>query len=163
MGLSAREQQALDSIKDWLARSDPRLVALLTTFTRLVSHEEMPTRESIRVGSARAAGCPCGKRRHPQRARAVRPVGRTYPRLGMRRALIVLCMLMTAGMITLGIVLAYGGSQPAYAPPRAVSGTASTSVHGSRPPAQEKQKTAPRRALGPHASAPDNARARHAG
>ena len=37
MSLSAWEQQVLDSIKDDLAGSDPRLVALLDTFTRLAS------------------------------------------------------------------------------------------------------------------------------
>ena len=34
MSLSAREQQALDSITDRLADSDPELAALLTGFTR---------------------------------------------------------------------------------------------------------------------------------
>jgi hypothetical protein len=54
MSMSAREQQALDSIKDGLASSDPTLVARLTMFARLASGEDMPAREKIPVGSQRA-------------------------------------------------------------------------------------------------------------
>ena len=49
MSLSAREQQALDSITDRIAGSDPGLAALLTGFTRLASGEEMPLRERIQA------------------------------------------------------------------------------------------------------------------
>ena len=49
MSLSAWEQQALNSIKDGLAGSDPELATLLATFTELASGEEMPVRENIRV------------------------------------------------------------------------------------------------------------------
>ena len=51
MSLSAWEQDALDSIKDRLASSDPTLVARLTIFARLASGEEMPAREKIQAGS----------------------------------------------------------------------------------------------------------------
>jgi hypothetical protein len=54
MSLSAWEQQALNSIKDGLADSDPELAALLTTFTELASGQEMPTRERVRASSRRA-------------------------------------------------------------------------------------------------------------
>ena len=50
MSLSTSEQRALDSIKDGLAGSDPQLIALLTTFTRLASGEEMQAREEIQAG-----------------------------------------------------------------------------------------------------------------
>jgi hypothetical protein len=53
MSLSVWEQQALDSIKDRLAGSDPQLAALLTTFTRLASGEEMLVQEDILAGSRR--------------------------------------------------------------------------------------------------------------
>jgi hypothetical protein len=56
MSFSAWEQQALDSIKDGLAGSDPQLAALLTTFTRLASGEEMPVQEDILAGSQRPRG-----------------------------------------------------------------------------------------------------------
>ena len=57
MSLSAREQQALDSITGRGADSDPELAALLTGFTRLASGEEMPQREVIRAGPRRAIRC----------------------------------------------------------------------------------------------------------
>jgi hypothetical protein len=50
MSLSAWEQQALDSIKDRLADSEPQLTVLLTTFTELAPGE-MPVRERIRASS----------------------------------------------------------------------------------------------------------------
>jgi hypothetical protein len=52
MSLSAREQQALNSIRDGLAGSDPELATLLATFTEQASGEEMPPRENIRVTPA---------------------------------------------------------------------------------------------------------------
>ena len=67
MSLSAWEQHALDSIKNGLASSDPQLVALLTTFTRMASDEEMPVSETIRAGSRRAIRYPRRKGRHPRR------------------------------------------------------------------------------------------------
>ena len=56
MSLSAWEQQALDSIKDGLAGSDPTLVARLTIFTRLASDEEMPTRRRSRPARGKLSG-----------------------------------------------------------------------------------------------------------
>lgn len=49
MSISAREQQALNSIKDGLAGSDPELATLLATFAEQASGEEMPARENIRM------------------------------------------------------------------------------------------------------------------
>ena len=63
MSLSAREQQALNSIRDGLAGSDPELATLLATFTEQASGEEMPPRENIRVtraGASRGALWCCG-------------------------------------------------------------------------------------------------------
>lgn len=42
MGLSARERQALASIEDGLAESDPDLVTRLDSLSRLVAHEDTP-------------------------------------------------------------------------------------------------------------------------
>jgi len=68
MSMAAWEQQALDSIKDGLASSDPTLVARLTMFTRLASDEEMPARAKIQIGSRRAiARSRPGPRRVDQR------------------------------------------------------------------------------------------------
>jgi hypothetical protein len=47
MSLSAREQQALESIEDGLAESDPGLASRLGIFSRLASGEEMPERDEI--------------------------------------------------------------------------------------------------------------------
>ncbi len=47
MGLRADEQQAMHSIEDGLAISDPQLVSLLATFTRLTAGEALPGRETI--------------------------------------------------------------------------------------------------------------------
>jgi len=65
MSLSAWEQQALDSIKDGLAGTDPKLAALLATFDRLASGEGMPAREKVQAGRRRSA-------HRPRRSRASR-------------------------------------------------------------------------------------------
>lgn len=48
MSLSAREQQALERIEAGLAGSDPKLAAMLDTFTRLTSEGDMPAGEQVR-------------------------------------------------------------------------------------------------------------------
>ena len=71
MSLTEPETQALGSIADGLAGSDPRLASMLTIFSRLAAGEEMPAREKIRVrlgrpsavrraAGARAAPCRAG-------------------------------------------------------------------------------------------------------
>jgi hypothetical protein len=104
MSLSAREQQALESIKEGLARSDPRLVAMLATFTRLVSGEQMPVRERIRAGSRRAAG----RRRHP-RSKSRRHTGFMHQRAGFQRAMLLVYVLLTAALVVTGVVLSRSG------------------------------------------------------
>ena len=47
--MSERERQALGSIEDGLAGSDPALASMLGIFSRLTSGEEMPAREKIQV------------------------------------------------------------------------------------------------------------------
>ena len=49
MSLSASELQALDSTEATLTSSDPKLASLLAIFARLVSGEEMPVRERVRI------------------------------------------------------------------------------------------------------------------
>ena len=89
MSLDAREQQALDSIKDGLASSDPALVERLTIFTRLASGEEMPSREKIHVGPRRA---------HPHR--------------GLHQVMPPLLWLVTSvALIVVALVYNRGGSQ----------------------------------------------------
>jgi len=62
MSLSAWEWQALNSISDQLADSDPQLTALLISFTELASGESMPARERVRPSFRRAVVRSCGKR-----------------------------------------------------------------------------------------------------
>ena len=68
MSLNQPETQALGSIADGLAGSDPRLASMLTIFSRLAAGEDMPAREKTRVRRGRpAAHRPRRVRRHPRR------------------------------------------------------------------------------------------------
>jgi Protein of unknown function (DUF3040) len=107
MSLSAWEQQTLDSIKDGLVGSDPQLAALLTTFTRLASGEEMPVREEIPVGSPRPRPRP-GRRRRTGTRRRSRPVA-GYVRL--QWVMLIVFLVTTVAMITVALVLGRGGGQ----------------------------------------------------
>jgi Protein of unknown function (DUF3040) len=89
MSLSAWEQQALDSIKDDLAGSDPQLASLLTTFTRLASAEEMPVQETIVSGRSR----------------------RMAGHVKLQWAVLLLWLLITVAMITVALTLSHGGGQ----------------------------------------------------
>jgi hypothetical protein len=90
MGLDPREQHALDSIKDRLAGSDPELAALLGTFTRLTSGEEMPAREPVQLR----------KRRPPHRRKVRRRAHRVYQRLGFYQVALLLWLVITVALIT---------------------------------------------------------------
>jgi hypothetical protein len=111
MTLSAREQQALDSIKAELADSDPRLAGFMATFTRLVSGEEMPLRERIWAGSRRAGGRPGrNRRRRSPGTRGLRtPVAGQWlgPRAG---TLLLLWLLISVALIAVAVILSHGGS-----------------------------------------------------
>ena len=102
MSLSAREQQALDSIKNDLSGSDPELAALLSAFNRLASDEEMPNREKIHAGSRRAL-------RRLRRARKRSSLRRACRRLGLQRAVMLLWLLTTAALIAVAVALNSGG------------------------------------------------------
>jgi len=106
MSLGAWEQQALDSIEDGLAGSDPELAVLMTTFTELASGEDMPARENIRARSRRAIMQSRRKRRHCIRAKAW-PVNR-YLRV---RYALVLWLVPTAALIAIALSLSGGSGQ----------------------------------------------------
>jgi hypothetical protein len=93
---SAWEQQALNSIKDGLASSDPTLVARLAIFTRLASGEEMPAREKIQVGSRQAVLHSGPAPRHTRRQEVVPPL---------------LWLVTTVVLIAVALVCNRGGSQ----------------------------------------------------
>jgi hypothetical protein len=94
MSLSAREQHALGGIEDGLARSDPKLAAMLATFTRLTSGEEMPAGEEVT---------------------AVRPDTRGLRRLfrwpGVRYTVPLLWMLIAIAVIAFAVAASRGGGR----------------------------------------------------
>jgi hypothetical protein len=150
MSLSAREQQALDSIMEGLARSDPRLVALLATFTRLVSDEEMPTREKIGAGSRRAAG---HRLRRPT-SKPHRYAGLMHQRLRFHQAALLVYLLIAAALVVTGVALSSGGSHSECPSLWAVPCASSTPARSLRPAAPK----------GPASQAPDQqVRARYTG
>jgi len=91
MSLSARDRQVLDGIAGRLAGSDPQLTAMMATFTRLTSAEQMPTSEKIRAAP-----------------------GRLYDRLGPSRAALLLWLVMAVAAVA--VALTVGRGSPAACP-----------------------------------------------
>ena len=124
MSLSAWEQQALHSIKEGLAGSDPMLVARLTIFTRLASGEKMPAREKIRVGSRRAVQHSRPEPRHTRRA---------YQRLGLQQAVLLLWLVTTVALIAVALAYNRSGSHGTCAGSLATFCTGAASAANSAP------------------------------
>lgn len=105
MSLSAWEQQALESIGNGLAGSDPELAALVSAFNRLASDEEMPDREKTRAVSRRAF-------RRLRHARLRSHLRRARQRLGVPGTVLLLAWLLTtAALIAVALVLGAVGSR----------------------------------------------------
>ena len=96
MSLNEPHRQALGSIEDGLAGSDPRLASMLTIFSRLAAGEEMPAREKIPL-----------RRRRPAAHRPSRT--RRYPRLGWQQAMLLLWVVISAGLVAVALVLNNSG------------------------------------------------------
>src|SRR5215470_11507577 len=96
MSLSQSETQALGTIADGLAGSDPRLASMLTIFSQLAAGEEMPAREKTRVRRRRPAVLRPRRARYPRRAMAFPHPGRRYARLGWQQAMPVLGAVISA-------------------------------------------------------------------
>ena len=80
MSLSAREQQALASITDRLARSDPQLASLLGAFSRHASGEEMPGAEDpAGLATGHLAAAPPAAAPAPRRSAPARRAGQAAP------------------------------------------------------------------------------------
>ena len=120
MSLSAWEQQALDSITERLAGSDPKLAALLTGFTRLASGEEMPLRERIRAGKE-----------------VRRAAGRVSGRLGLQWAAVLLSLLIAVTVIAVTLALNHGRSQGSCTTFSYAACADSAHPHSSRPASRE--------------------------
>ena len=96
MSFTEQERQALGSIADGLAGSDPRLASMLTIFSRLAAGEEMPADERIRVTRGRSAA------HRPRRARS-------HPRPGLQQAMVLLWVVITAGLLAVALILNTSG------------------------------------------------------
>jgi hypothetical protein len=127
MSLSAWEQQALDSIKDGLAGSDPELAVLLSAFTQLASGGDMPDGEKARAGSRRAL-------RRLRRARWRSTVRRVCQRLGLQQAALLLWLLTTAAAIAVALALSAGGNHGTCAETAAMICTGPAPGHSAGSP-----------------------------
>ena len=106
MSFTELETQALGSIENGLAGSDPRLASMLNIFSRLAAGEEMPAREKTRVRRGRpAAHRPRRARRHPRRATARSQARRLHPRLGWQQARLVVAAVISAALLTAALTL----------------------------------------------------------
>jgi len=116
MSLHPREEQILASIKDTIVSSDPRLAALMTTFTKLAAGEDMPLRETL-PAQRRIARRPHGMR--PQHGwPASTPHGaRTRRGSGHQRLVLVLWFLISAALITTALAFSRGGHGTACTQP----------------------------------------------
>ncbi len=141
MSLSAREQQALDSIHEELAKSDPQLTAILAAFTRLVSNEDMPTRETIRQSSWRAIGGSWRRRRDGPRSAANRWTRPPRRRPSFTQAVLIMYLLITAGLIVMGVVLGPGSSHSGCPSLLAMPCASPAPAHSSRPVVHQNQAT----------------------
>src|SRR5690348_5303508 len=102
MSLSPKEQQALASMEDGLADSDPKLASLLATFARLASDEEMPVRENIRAIRHRATRRP---HHNQSRGNAGRDVRRPCLRLGWPQTMLLLLLAVTIALVAVALIL----------------------------------------------------------
>jgi len=110
MSLSEPESQALGSIEDGLAGSDPGLASMLTIFSRLTAGEEMPVREKIRVRRGRPTAHRRRRaRRHPRRSIALPQARRLYRRLGWQQTMLLLWAAIAAALLAVALVLNTGG------------------------------------------------------
>jgi hypothetical protein len=124
MSLTEPETQALGSIADGLAGSDPRLASMLTIFSRLAAGEDMPAREKIRVRRGRSAALrPRHARRYPRRGIAFPQPRRLHARLGGQQAMLLLWAVISAALLTAALVLNASGHMTCARP----MGTACTS------------------------------------
>jgi hypothetical protein len=110
MSFAALERQALGSIEDGLAGSDPMLASMLTIFSRLAAGEEMPAGEKIRTWRRRPAAVrPRRARRHPRRGIALPQPRRLYARLGWQQAMLLLWVIISAGLLAIALLLNTSG------------------------------------------------------
>src|SRR5690349_6393467 len=104
MSLNPKERQALPSMEDGLAGSDPKLASLLATFARLASDEEMPVRERTRASRHRTTRRP-HRNQSQRRGNACRDVRRPGLRLGWQQTLLLLWLAVTIALVAVALIL----------------------------------------------------------
>jgi len=115
MGLSARDQQALDGIEDGLAGSAPKLAAMLATFTRLTSGEEMPADEAVTAVRLNTRGV------------------RRLRQSDFQRAVPALWMLIAIAVLAIALAASRGGSGNGCITSWHVACCSPALAHSSRP------------------------------
>ena len=113
MSLTELERQALGSIEDGLAGSDPGLASMLNIFSRLTADEEMPAREKIRIRHGRAAA---SRPRHARR---------------QQQAMLLLWIVISAALLAIALVLNASGHNSSCI--RSMGTTCPPSPSGSGP------------------------------
>jgi hypothetical protein len=114
MSLGEWERRALGAIEAGLARSDPRLAALLRFFSRLVSGEAMPVRGKIQALRRRAARRDSTARRRIMARRRARPAtaimqaAPPFSRRGWLLAMPLVWLAISAGLIAVALALSTG-------------------------------------------------------
>jgi len=110
MSFTELERQALGSIADGLAGSDPRLASMLNIFSRLAAGEEMPAGEKIRIRRGRpAARRPRRDRRHARRGTVFPQARRRYTRLGRPQAMLLLWAVISVALVAVALALNTSG------------------------------------------------------
>jgi hypothetical protein len=115
MSLSAWEQQALESIKDGLARSDPQLAALLTTLPRPALDREIPAQEKIPAASRPTILRSLRRPRRPLDD-ARRGLHSMLGRVNLQFAMMLLWLMVAAVLVTVALLLSRGGSSQGTCP-----------------------------------------------
>lgn len=105
MSISEREQHALESIEDDLARTGPKLASMLAMFARLTAGEEMPPRERVRRAVVAPAGATGAHARATGRA-GRRPV---RPRLGRLPAWVLFFAIAIALIVATAVIRSSAG------------------------------------------------------
>src|SRR5260370_9264002 len=117
MSLTEPETQALGSIEDGLAGSDPRLASMLNIFSRLAAGEEMPAREKTQARRGRpAAHRPRRARRHQRRGTALPQARRRNPPLGWQQTMLLLWGVTSIPLVALALVLNTTAHNPSLQP-----------------------------------------------
>ena len=99
-----RDRHVLDAMSNDLAESDPHLVGLLGTFTRLTAHEQMPAREQFRAAWRRPLR-PAGEARLKLGRRGPRVTVQAMQPFGLAHGLMLLWLLATVVLISVAVAL----------------------------------------------------------